>query len=133
VAIARQPFAEAADVLRGMSGVKRALSFADPVRESPIESLSYGHMVEAGLPLPTCQYEVRTAYGVYFPDFFWEGEGVIGEADGRVKYVDSGAVMREREREQVLRDLGFRIVRWSGKEIHLSPSVVMDRIERALG
>jgi very-short-patch-repair endonuclease len=40
--------------------------------------------------------------------------------------------MREKEREQVLRDLGFRIVRWSGKEIHLSPSVVMDRIERKL-
>jgi hypothetical protein len=132
VAIAREPFVEVADVLRGMSRVKRALSFADPIRESPIESLSYGHMVEAGLPLPTCQHEVRTPNGVYFPDFFWDGHGVIGESDGRVKYVDSGAVMREKEREQVLRDLGFRIVRWSGKEIHLSPSVVMERIERAL-
>jgi len=118
--------------LRGMSQVKRALSFADPVRESPIESLSYGHIVEAGLPLPTCQHEVRSPYGVYFPDFFWEEHGVIGESDGRVKYVDSAAVMREKEREQVLRDLGFRIVRWSGKEIHQSPSVVMDRIERKL-
>jgi hypothetical protein len=132
VATAREPFSEAADVLRGMGSVKRALSLADPIRESPIESLSYGHMVEAGLPLPTCQHEVRTPQGVLFPDFYWEERRLIGESDGRWKYVDSGAVMHEKEREQVLRDLGFRIVRWSGKEIHLCPSVVMARIERKL-
>ncbi len=132
VAIAREPFMSAADSLPGMGGVRRVLGFANPLRESPIESLSYGQIVQAGLPLPTCQHEVRTPYGAYFPDFFWEEEGVIGEFDGRLKYVDSGAVMREKECEQVLRDLGFRIVRWSGKEIHLSPKVVMARIEREL-
>ena len=86
--------------------MKRSLSLADPIRESPIESLSYGHMVEAGLPLPTCQCEVRTPQGTLFPDFYWEERRLIGESDGRWKYVDSGAVMHEKEREQVLRDLG---------------------------
>jgi very-short-patch-repair endonuclease len=38
----------------------------------------------------------------------------------------------EKEREQVLRDLGYRFVRWLAKEIMLQPAVVMERIARAL-
>lgn len=131
VAAGREPFTEAAGVGAGRASVRRALEFADPLRESPIESLSFGHIVEWGLPLPRCQAPIRTRAGTFFPDFLWE-EGLIGESDGRLKYVDSGAVMREKEREQLLRDLGYRIVRWSGREIHLTPHLVMARIERAL-
>jgi very-short-patch-repair endonuclease len=90
------------------------------------------HFVLAGLPLPTCQVAIRTPAGVFFPDFFWEAEGLIGEADGRTKYEDSEASMREKEREQHLRDLDYRMVRWSGKEIYLRPFVVMARVARAL-
>jgi very-short-patch-repair endonuclease len=57
----------------------------------------------------------------------------VGEADGRIKYDDPNAIVREKQREQLLRDLGFRMVRWLGKEIHLTPDRVMARIERALG
>ncbi len=49
------------------------------------------------------------------------------------KYADPAAIVREKEREQVLRDQGFRIVRWLGKEIHQEPKSVMSRIARALG
>jgi very-short-patch-repair endonuclease len=70
---------------------------------------------------------------VFYPDFFWEGERLIGEADGREKYEDSEASVREKEREQYLRDLDFKVVRWLGKEIYLQPAVVMARVARALG
>jgi len=42
------------------------------------------------------------------------------------------AIVREKEREQVLRDDGHRFVRWLGKEIMLRPQVVMNRIGAAL-
>lgn len=124
---------EAVGWLPGVGSVAHAIDVASPLRESPIESLSYAHFLLAGLPLPTCQVAIRTAGGVYFPDFFWEAEGLIGEADGRTKYVDSETSMREKEREQHLRDLEYRMVRWSGKEIHLQPAVVVARVARALG
>jgi len=124
---------EAAASLWGMGSVERALGIASPLRESPIESLSYAHFVLAGLPLPVCQVGIRTPAGVFYPDFFWEEARLIGEADGREKYEDSEASVREKEREQYLRDLDFKVVRWLGKEIYLRPAVVMARVARALG
>ncbi|HEY3410425.1 MAG TPA: type IV toxin-antitoxin system AbiEi family antitoxin domain-containing protein [Propionicimonas sp.] len=124
---------EAAASLWGMGSVQKALSIASPLRESPIESLSYAHFVLAGLPLPECQVGIRTPVGVFYPDFFWEGERLIGEADGAGKYADSEASVREKEREQLLRDLDYKVVRWLGKEIYLQPSAVMARVARALG
>ena len=50
----------------------------------------------------------------------------------QVKYQDTSEYVREKEREQVLRDLGFRVVRWLGKEILMRPDVVMARIAHAL-
>ena len=123
---------EAAGTLWGMGSVEHALGIASPLRESPIESLSFAHFVLAGLPLPACQVGIRTAAGVFYPDFFWESEGVIGEADGREKYEDADSRVREKEREQHLRDLNYRVVRWLGKEIYLRPDVVMERVARTL-
>ncbi len=58
---------------------------------------------------------------------------MIGECDGAIKYTDPSAYVREKEREQVLRDDDYRFVRWLGKEIMLHPLEVVARIERALG
>jgi hypothetical protein len=51
--------------------------------------------------------------------------GAIGECDGAVKYREASAYVHEKEREQVLRDLGFDVVRWPAKEIALTPEVVL--------
>ena len=63
-----------------------AVALADPRRESPLESFSFGQMVLHGLPLPKLQVRIRTARGDVYPDFLWEEAMVIGEADGMVKY-----------------------------------------------
>lgn len=123
---------EAAGHRRGMTGVVQALELVDPRRETPIESLSAGHFHLAGLPAPACQVPIRTRWGMLSPDFLWSAERVVGEADGAVKYQDPQAVVREKEREQVLRDVGFTVVRWLGKEIVLTPEVVVERVRRAL-
>jgi len=129
---ARVPVREAMQ-RRGMGSAVAALAHASPTRESPIESLTFGHLVAAGLPLPTCQHPIPTPFGTFFPDFYWGEQRLIGEADGRVKYGDADAIIAEKEREQVLRDLGYQIVRWTGREITGQPQLVIDRIARALG
>ena len=96
------------------------------------ESLTAAHPHLAGLPIPLFQHEIKTRLGILYPDFYWPGLGLVGECDGAVKYADAKGYVNEKVREQVLRDLGYRIVRWLAKEIMLTPHVVMERIARAL-
>lgn len=112
--------------------LRPALALVNPSRESVAESLSAGYMHLAGLPTPRFQAEIRTPMGTLYPDFLWEDLKLIGECDGAVKYNDASGYVLEKEREQVLRDLGYRFVRWLAKEIMLRPAVVMERIARAL-
>jgi Protein of unknown function (DUF559) len=129
---ARQLQMEAAATIRA-ARVRSPIDLMDPRRESAAESLSAGHMYLAGIPTPAFQAEIRTANRIYFPDFLWEEQRLIGECDGEVKYTDPKAYVAEKEREQDLRDNGWRFVRWLPKEVMLRPGEVMDRIERALG
>jgi len=103
-----------------------------PARESPAESLTAGHLQLAGLPTPLFQAQIYTPHGTIYPDFLWPDLMLIGECDGAVQYSDQQSIVAEKEREQLLRDLGYRIVRWLAKEIMTRPDLVLARIERAL-
>lgn len=109
-----------------------AIALADPARESAAESLSAGHFQLAGVPTPLFQPPVRTEAGTLFPDCLWPEKPLVGECDGAVKYRDTAAIVHEKEREQVLRDLGFDVVRWQAREIMTRPDLVVDRVLRAL-
>ncbi|HET7723139.1 MAG TPA: DUF559 domain-containing protein [Propionibacteriaceae bacterium] len=123
----------AAAASRRPCGLALAISLAVPARESVAESLSAGHLHLAGLPAPEFQHRIRSPKGDLFPDFYWPELGLVGEVDGTVKYADPSAYEREKLREQALRDLGYGIVRWTAREIMLTPDVVVDRVARALG
>ena len=114
-------------------GLARALGLVCPGRESAPESLSAGHILAAGLPAPRFQAEIVTAGGTYFADCLWEEQRLVGECDGAVKYDDAQAYVREKRREQALRDVGYAVVRWEAKEAVLRPDLMLDRIARALG
>lgn len=109
-----------------------AIARVEPCRESPIESLAAGYFHLAGLPCPLFQEPIRTRLGVFVPDCYWSEHRLIGEADGAVKYADPDAYVKEKEREQALRDAGYRVVRWLGKEILGRPDVVVERVARML-
>lgn len=128
----RQGMLGACEGRRGFAATRQAIAEFDPRRESPIESLTAGHLILNGLPRPELQPPIRTELGELYPDFLWRELRVIGEADGAVKYVDSDAMMREKAREQVLRDAGYAVVRWTGREVTRTPMIVVDRISRAL-
>lgn len=131
VEAARELLSEAARTTR-VSRLAPAIRLTEPCRESPIESLAAGHFALAGLPAPLWQEPIRTPAGTFYPDCLWPEHRLIGEADGADKYRDQQAAVREKEREQILRDLGFRVVRWLGKEIIGRPQIVVERVRREL-
>lgn len=135
IALAREPLAEAAEIAATQFTQGKLcglVALADPRRESPLESLSYGRFLLAGLPLPRLQEPIRTSAGTFYPDFLWPDHMVIGEADGVIKYDSPDSLAREKYRQQVLETMGYRFVRWTGDEMRRRPAAVISRIAAAL-
>lgn len=109
-----------------------AIAKADPIRESPCESLTAGHLYQAGLPVPACQAPVRVGGTTYYPDFLWPDVMLIVECDGALKYTDRKDLLAEKVREDALRELGYRFIRVLARDIMLRPEWVVERIRRAL-
>jgi len=114
------------------------VEFGDPRAESPLESISWFAMHERDLPAPELQVplgidEDGRPTGVV--DFYWEEFGVIGEADGLMKYDDEDArlsLRAEKLRQEALEALGFIVVRWTWEDIWRRPDWVMMRLRRAM-
>ncbi len=96
-----------------------ALGQIDGVRESPGESASWAYFLAHRLPLPTCQAELRRPGGGFVArvDFRWEHARVVGEFDGRLKYKEPEDVYAEKRREDDLRAIGERVIRWGAADL----------------
>ncbi|MFT4110919.1 hypothetical protein [Propionicimonas sp.] len=121
----------------GISTARAALAFADGRSESVGESLSRVRLAAAGLVRPQLQLNVFDEEGNWLArtDFGWEQQGVLGEFDGRIKYVGTAeevaqAVMQEKRREARLREAGWVVVRWTWADL-ADPAALRRRIESA--
>lgn len=133
-----QAILEDAAHCRGIQTARAALGFADPRSESVGESFSRVKIAQLHLPAPELQYVVRTPAGVFIArtDFAWLDQRVIGEFDGRTKYLGSpeevaDVVMREKTREQAIRQQGWTIARWTWSDL-FEPDTLKTRIQSAL-
>lgn len=111
----------------------RVLPLVDGRRESPAESLSFGHMVLAGLPLPEVQVLLVDDEGELYVDFLWREAGLVGEVDGNLKYTTPEALVAERRRQRRVEECGWRVVRWEAGAIRRRPLSVMEYLARHLG
>lgn len=104
-----------------------AIRLASPLAESMGESLSRGqmHLLKAPIPQLQCSF-ILPSGKLARPDFYWENLGLMGEFDGRQKYLRSDwqrgtsveeRVLAEKHREDGLRSLGLRVVRWTWAEM----------------
>jgi very-short-patch-repair endonuclease len=85
----------------GWPGVRQArevLRLADPLAESPLESITRLALHDDGFPAPRLQRWI----GADRVDFYWPAHRFVLEADGRAKYRDD-ANWDEKKREQRLR------------------------------
>ncbi|QRY63768.1 hypothetical protein JVX90_06060 [Gordonia sp. PDNC005] len=106
--------------IRGAAVVDAALRHADGRSANPGESWGRAQMIEAGLPVPDLQSEFELGDGSSaFTDYDW-ARRLIAEFDGLRKYGRDlrpgesieDAVVREKVREDRLRDLGCDVVRF---------------------
>lgn len=123
----------------GIRAARRAAQFADPRAESPLESISRVVFAEAGLPAPDLQRPIGDPqWPVGIVDFSWEEFGVIGEADGLMKYDASNdddlsnPLRAEKLRQEALEALGYIVVRWTWDDIWRRPDWVVARLQRAM-
>ncbi len=120
--------AEVVGRVRGRTGATVArgvVAFADGRAESVGESRSRVLMHRTGVPAPELQVTVYREDGTVAgrPDFRWGR--LLGEFDGAVKYgrllrtgeTAGDAVMREKRREDGLRELGFAVIRWGWSDL----------------
>lgn len=118
---------------RGCRRVRTAAVLIDGRRESPLESWSAACFHAWGLPMPEPQAVILDRQGFFVArvDFLWEARGVIGEADGALKYADPQTIYDEKRREDRLRALGFRVIRWGWADLR-RPDDLRFRLFRAL-
>lgn len=112
---------------RGNARLRSALDFADPLSESPGETLTRIRLAQWGIPSPELQYEVRDGDEVVARcDFAWPELGIVGEFDGDIKYGrllrpgqdPQDAVIAEKRREDAIRALGWLVIRWCWKDLN---------------
>lgn len=118
---------------RGHVRARDAIEFAVPDADSPLESVSRVNMRAIGCPRPELQARFDDYRGLIgFSEFYWEGHKLVGEADGRSKYVDpryrhgrtlEQVLLDEKARADRIRALGLGISRW-GWEIGVHPDLL---------
>jgi hypothetical protein len=109
---------------------RRLAALVDGRRESALESWSALAFDDLELPMPVWQVDVHDGdVFVGRVDGGWPG-GLVGEADGRSKYLLAAAerggadaerladvLADERRREARLRRAGLRVVRWGARDV----------------
>jgi very-short-patch-repair endonuclease len=110
------------------------LLLLDRNRESGLESRSAVVMHQYGLPRPRTQVRILDRDGrvVARVDFAWMDHGVVGEADGLVKYGEARSVAEEKQREARLQALGLVVVRWTARHLHGDPPLLVAQLRAAL-
>jgi hypothetical protein len=126
--VPREELEEVLRVAKGWPGSRRAaemVAFADGRAESALESVGRWRMSRLGFPRPELQIPLLDEDGLIgYPDFLWEQQRVIGEADGLLKYRkdepdappdprEHDALAREKQREDRFRDAGYEVFRFT--------------------
>lgn len=121
--------------VRGCRDARRCLDWADGRSASALESYSRAVLLRWGLPRPRCNVWLRANGTTFCVDLLWDELGIVGEADGRIKYEDPAIVTPttlwdEKRRQEWLEDLGFLVIRWTADRIFQQPDDIVGRWHR---
>ncbi|MBV9091548.1 MAG: DUF559 domain-containing protein [Mycobacteriaceae bacterium] len=115
--------------VRGLVRLRQTLRLVDGGAESPYESLTRLHLMQAGFPPPQTQIPVLDAFGRVFArlDMGWRQYRVGVEFDGAQHWTDAGRRTWDIDRQALLDAAGWAIVRVSAKMLN-RPHIVLDRV-----
>lgn len=119
---------------RGSARARAVLDVANPLAESPMESLLRWLLHEAALPTPVVQHVIRDDDGVFLgrADLAWPAQKVLVEFDGDV-HRDRDVFVRDLRRQNALIAAGWTILRFTSADLLGRPDEVVAQICRALG
>lgn len=103
---------------RGVARGRALVELADAGAESPYETACRFLLLRAGFPVPQTQVPVETRLGTFWGDLGWAQWRVIIEYDGRSKYADPDALMREKRRHDAIVEADWRIARVTSADIN---------------
>lgn len=117
----------------GTARAREVVEFADERAESPLESIARIAFRDCGLPPPDLQVWLGgTSAPVGRVDFYWKRYRTIAEVDGAAKYRDDPRrVPQQLRRDQLLREDGYELVRFSWQQVTETPEAVAASIRSA--
>ena len=119
---------------RGVPRLRRVLALMDGGGESPQETVARLALIDAGLPAPQTQVRVFDEYGQFvarldmaYPDL------LVGiEYDGQQHWTDPRVRQRDIDKQFVLTELGWQIIRVSRDLLRHRRTTYVARVEGAL-
>lgn len=111
--------------------VRACATFADPRPETFLEGISWGRMIGWKLGALEPQKWVQGESGRWYRvDVYCDG--VVGEADGAVKYAEANGLWKEKLRQEDIEGAGHPVVRWTFGDVEHRPDVLKARWRAAL-
>jgi very-short-patch-repair endonuclease len=118
----------------GSAGTARLAAAVAVARDAPaptrseLERLFLRLCADHGLPEP----EVNVPIGAHVVDFLWRAERLVAETDGSATHLTPVAFETDRARDVELAVAGFRVVRFTYRQVTREPAAVARRIRALL-
>jgi very-short-patch-repair endonuclease len=103
-----------------------------PLLRSVLEARLRPALIEAGLPCPQCNVELRIDGHRLQVDLLWQEQGLVIETDGEETHGTRIAFQRDRRRDQLLASAGYRAARVTWRQLEDEPVATLARIGRML-
>jgi len=122
-----------AEALKGRPGARRLRELAAIAAhaESPMETRMRWIILQAGLPHPTVQADLRDGEGRFLgrADLYFPAARLVVEYDGDNH---RERLVHDNRRQNLLVNAGFRLLRFTASDVHQRPQVVVAQISAAL-
>ena len=123
-------YAESADGRPGAGRLRSLAELAAPA-ESPMETRLRWLLIQAGLPRPEVQVDLRDRDGRFVgrADLYYPTKRLVLEYDGG-NHRDR--LVEDDRRQNLLLNAGFRLLRFTAADVHRRPEVVTGQVREAL-
>jgi very-short-patch-repair endonuclease len=105
---------------------------AMPLSRSELERRFLTLCRDAALPSPRVNAWVPVEGGGFETDFTWPARRLIAEADGYTTHGTRAAFERDRRRDRLLQLAGWRVIRFTWRQLVDEPTEIADAIRRLL-
>jgi len=124
----------AASRRRGLARARSVLPVLEPRSDSPMETRLRLVLVFGGLPRPEANLDVFDEHGQWVarPDLQYPAERIAIEYEGAHHRRDDRQYESDIFRDELLRDLGWELLKFTAKDVFVRPMVTVERVRYQL-